>query len=66
MEVADRLITSLPRGRGHISDQLARASLSITLNIAEGAGKTSPGDKRRYCDGVRCSCRCVAPRQADW
>jgi four helix bundle protein len=38
----------LPRGRSHISDQFARASLSIVLNLAEGAGKHSKPDKRRY------------------
>ena len=27
---------------------MAAHSLSIVLNIAEGAGKYSPGDKRRY------------------
>ena len=31
-----------------LADQLERASTSIVLNIAEGAGKFSPGDKRRY------------------
>jgi four helix bundle protein len=38
----------LPRGRGHLADQLTRASISIVLNIAEGAGKYSGPDKRRY------------------
>jgi len=46
--LADRLVRELPRGRAHLSDQLSRASLSIVLNIAEGAGKVSAGDKRRY------------------
>lgn len=46
--VANDLVETLPRGRGHLVDQLARASTSIVLNIAEGAGKFSPGDKRRY------------------
>ena len=32
-------------GRSHLADQLA---LSIVNNIAEGAGKFSSGDKRRY------------------
>jgi len=31
-----------------IADQLSRAATSITLNIAEGAGKFSRPDKRRY------------------
>jgi four helix bundle protein len=38
----------LPRGRGHLADQLTRAALSIVNNLAEGAGKFSKGDKRRY------------------
>jgi len=32
----------------NLSDQLSRASLSILANVAEGAGKTSPADKRRH------------------
>jgi len=47
-DFADEIIESLPRGRGYLTDQLARASLSIVNNIAEGAGKFSIGDKRRY------------------
>lgn len=45
---ANAIIEGLPRGRGHLSDQFTRASLSIVLNIAEGAGKHSKPDKRRY------------------
>ncbi len=43
-----KILDSLPRGNGAIADQLRRSSLSIPLNIAEGAGKTSPIDKRRF------------------
>jgi len=46
--LADELIERLPRGRGHLADQLGRASTSIVLNLAEGAGKFSKPDKRRY------------------
>ncbi len=45
---ADGLIRKLPRGRAHFVDQLGRASLSVVLNIAEGAGKVAAADKRRY------------------
>jgi four helix bundle protein len=42
------LSETLPRGRSHLADQLTRASTSIVLNLAEGAGKHSRPDKRRY------------------
>src|ERR1044071_10463890 len=45
---ANQVIETLPRGRTHLSDQLMRASTSIVLNLAEGAGKHSKPDKRRY------------------
>jgi len=47
-DLADRVVEQLPRGRGHLADQLTRSSLSIVNNIAEGAGKFSKADKRRY------------------
>ena len=46
--LANGIIEGLPRGRSHLSDQFTRASLSIVLNLAEGAGKHSKLDKRRY------------------
>lgn len=45
---ANGVIHGLPRGRSHLADQFTRASMSVVLNIAEGAGKLSKGDKRRY------------------
>jgi four helix bundle protein len=45
---ANEVIERLPRGRSHLCDQLTRASTSIVLNLAEGAGKHSKPDKRRY------------------
>jgi four helix bundle protein len=45
---ANEVIGALPRGRRHLADQFTRASMSIVLNLAEGAGKHSKPDKRRY------------------
>ena len=42
--VANDLVESVPRGRAHLADQLTRASTSIVLNIAEGAGKFTGPD----------------------
>lgn len=43
---ANEVIEGLPRGRSHLADQFTRASTSIVLNLAEGAGKLSKPDKR--------------------
>jgi four helix bundle protein len=45
---AHEVIKALPRGRSHLADQFTRAATSIVLNLAEGAGKHSKPDKRRY------------------
>ena len=46
--LANGIIEAMPRGRSHLADQMTRASTSIVLNLAEGAGKLSKADKRRY------------------
>ena len=39
---------TFPLGSSHLKDQLRRALISISLNIAEGASKPYPKDKRRF------------------
>ena len=43
---ADEIAEQIPRGRGHLVDQLSRASVSIPLNIAEGAGLWANKEKQ--------------------
>ena len=49
---AYRLCESL-KGQRNARDQLLRASQSIPLNIAEGNGKATEGDRRRYFEIAR-------------
>ena len=42
-----------PRGFRTLRDQLERASLGVVLCIAEGAGRTSRQDKRRFYEMAR-------------
>jgi four helix bundle protein len=50
------VITLCPRLKGdnrHAKDQILRASQSIPLNIAEGNGKNTPADRRRFFEIAR-------------
>lgn len=46
--IASEIAAPLPRGRGYLADQPQRAATSIPLNIGEGAGELSSGDKARF------------------
>jgi four helix bundle protein len=48
LALSDGLISAMPRGHAYLADQLYRASSSVCLNIAEGAGEFSPLDKSRF------------------
>lgn len=59
--VMEALLRKLPRGHGVYFDQLRRATLSITLNTAEGAGELKPKEKARFYRIARRSCtECAA------
>ncbi len=43
------VMTLIPgKGQRNLRDQMERASLSIVLNIAEGAGRCTPPERRRH------------------
>lgn len=55
-----KLIEEIPL-KPYVKDQLGRASMSIVLNIAEGSGKFSKPDRRKYFTTSRGSVfECVA------
>ena len=48
LRLCTALLRRLPSGHAHLTDQLHRAATGVPLAIAEGVGKNSPADKRRY------------------
>ena len=48
LAIAVKLTIHLPKGYSTLADQLKRASMSIPLNIAEGCGKSTKPDKKRF------------------
>lgn len=47
------VLSELPPGYGFLADQLRRAAASVTLNFAEGCGKRSLRDRRRFFDSAK-------------
>ena len=48
-----KLCPQLKGDNRHAKDQILRASQSIPLNIAEGNGKSTPADRRRFFEIAR-------------
>src|ERR1041385_6795473 len=61
LALSEEIATRFPKGRAYLVDQLRRAALSVSLNIAEGAGEFAHADKARFYRMARRSgTECVA------
>jgi four helix bundle protein len=59
--MGNTVLQQVPPGRADLVDQFRRASLSVALNIAEGAGEFAPREKARfYRMAKRSSTECAA------
>lgn len=47
-ESAFKLTDTFPKGNYYLSDQLNRAALSISANLAEGNGRWHEGDRKQF------------------
>jgi four helix bundle protein len=64
LDLADsviRLTRNFPPDFRFLKDQLRRAATSISLNIAEGNGRTQPSDRNRFFVISRSSCCACVP-----
>jgi four helix bundle protein len=48
LALAARFLEEVPRGHGALAEQLRRAAMSMSLNIAEGYGKRTRDDRARF------------------
>jgi four helix bundle protein len=48
IDLSQTILLDLPFGYGFLADQLRRAASSIPLNFAEGYGKRTPKEQRRF------------------
>ena len=47
-EIVSEATETLPRGSSHLNDQLNRAALSISTNLAEGNGRFTKADRKNF------------------
>lgn len=60
-EQTSKLCESFPKGTYYLTDQLNRAALSISLNIAEGNGRFHKAERRNFFYIARGSCHECVP-----
>ena len=60
VEVTKKVVIDLPRGYSFLGDQIRRATCSIALNYAEGTGKGTVNNRKRFFLSARGSANEVA------